>query len=141
MSTSQVKYVISTDVTSKYFLGFSLSRDLDPVLDLLIGRHLILFFVSNSSKSVMAIPTASLVMVIQYISPVLSVSTACQNMIWLVYYGFRACPGSFQFCPAQKGEPLDPDKPGCIKSCETDPNFSGLVCVFLSLTPDFCNQT
>ena len=46
---------------------------LDLVLDLFIGRHLILFFLRNSLKTVMAILTPSLVMVILYVSQVLSV--------------------------------------------------------------------
>ena len=46
---------------------------LDLVFYMFIGRHFVLFLPRNSSKSVMAISTASLVMAILYISPVLSV--------------------------------------------------------------------
>ena len=44
-----------------------------PSSDLFIGRHLIHFFSRNLSKTVLAILTACLVMVILYISWVLSV--------------------------------------------------------------------
>ena len=65
---------------------------LDLVLDWLIGRDLILFFLRNSSKTVMAMLTASLVMLILYTSPALSVcqysllglATACLMGLRLV---------------------------------------------------------
>ena len=46
-------------------------------IQMLIGKLEPLFFPRNLSKTVMALLTASLVMVILYISPVLFVSTAC----------------------------------------------------------------
>ena len=46
---------------------------LDLGLDLFIGRNLILFLPRNSSKTVIKIPTASLVVVSLYLSPVLPV--------------------------------------------------------------------
>ena len=94
----------------------------------------------------MAIPIASLVVVIMYISPVFVCQYGLLGLDTAYLLGFRACPGSFLSSPIQNiqtprhvgksctkhpdpkaGRPLDPDKPGCITSCwggETDPDYS-----------------
>ena len=133
-----------------------LSRDriqifsLDLIFDLLIGRHLILFLPRNSSKSVMAIPTASLVMEILYVSLVLSVcqqglsgpATACllrfQGLTW--QFLDWSCT---KYPDPKAGRPLDQDKPVCITSYQGGKPtqiFPSLFCGFLSLNPDFCSQ-
>ena len=106
-----------------------------------------MLFPRDSSKSVMTIPTASLDLGVLYVSPVLSVSMACRDLLGLCIGGLGLVLGiSRPVCTKhpdiKAGQELDTDKPGCITSDRVgDTNaISPLVCGFSSHTLDFCSQ-
>ena len=116
---------------------------LDLVSDMFIGQHLILFFPKNPSKTVMTIPTASLVvgscMFLQACLSVRLVRT-CYGLsvkgLGLVQIVSR--PVCINHPDFTADRPLDPDQSLCITSyrgVEAHPKFSRLFCEFLSPNP------